>query len=399
MTLKKTIRLLHLWFGLVSGAVVFIISITGCLYAFQEEIQNATQPFRYVAARKDAFLPPSKLQAIATAQLPGKHLHAVMYSGPEKAAQAIFFQFDPSYYFLVYLNPYTGEVLKVKDMDQDFFRIVLNGHYYLWLPPAIGQPVVAYTTLIFLFMLISGIVLWWPKNKAAANQRFWFKWKEGLQWKRKNYDLHNIIGFYSSWVVIILVLTGLVWGFQWFSTSVYTLGGGTKSTLFQEAVSARPKQPVATEQTPAIDRIWARMQAENPTAKTMEVHIPDTDTASIAVNINTEEGTFWKIDYRYFDQYTLKELPVNHIYGRFKEAKRADKLLRMNYDIHVGAIWGLPGKVIAFCFSLMAASLPVTGFLIWLGRRRKARKSLPVSAPRSTMRRKTPIKYPLRVRI
>ncbi len=391
MTGKKIIRQLHLWFGLTSGIVVFIISITGCLYAFQEEIQNATQPFRYVAARQATFLPPSKLQAIARAQLPGKHLHAVMYSGPEKAAQAIFFQFDPSYYFLVYLNPYTGEVLKVKNMDEDFFRIVLNGHFYLWLPPAIGQPVVAYTTLIFLFMLISGLVLWWPKNKAAAKQRFWFKWKEGLQWKRKNYDLHNVIGFYSSWVVIILALTGLVWGFEWFSKSVYTLAGGTKSTLFQEAVSARPLQPIATDQSPAIDRIWARMQAENPAAKSIEVHVPDTDTASIAVNINSEEGTFWKIDYRYFDQYTLQELPVNHIYGRFHEAQLADKLLRMNYDIHVGAIWGLRGKIIAFCFSLMAASLPITGFLIWFGRRRKAKEKLSFSATRPVTTRRKPV--------
>ncbi len=374
MTVKKIIHAAHLWLGLASGLVVFIISITGCLYAFQEEIQNVTQPFRYVESRQAPLLPPSTLQAIATAQLPGKHLHAVLYGGPTKAAQAIFFQFDPAYYYLVYLNPYSGKVLEVKDMDRDVFRIVLNGHFYLWLPPAIGQPLVATTTLIFVFMLISGIILWWPRNKAAARQRFWVRWKEGVRWKRKNYDLHTVLGFYSSWVVIVLALTGLVWGFQWFSKSVYWLAGGSKSTVFQEAVSNATQKPLVKAQTPAIDRIWHRMLAENPTAKTIEVHIPETNTASIAVNINSEEGTFWKIDYRYFDQYSLRELPVGHIYGRIEEAKFADKLLRMNYDIHVGAIWGLPGKILAFCISLMAASLPITGFLIWWGRRKKAKR-------------------------
>jgi uncharacterized iron-regulated membrane protein len=183
--------------------------------------------------------------------------------------------------------------------------------------------------------------------------------------------LHNIVGFYSSWVIIVPVLTGLVWGFQWFSRSVYRLAGGTKSTLFTEAVSDTTQKYSFTAQTPAVDRIWLQMQNDHPNAKTLEVHVPEIDSSSIALSISEEEGTYWKIDYRYFDQYSLKELPVSHIYGRIQDAEFADKLLRMNYDIHVGAIWGLPGKIPAFFVSLMAASLPVTGFYIWWGRRRK----------------------------
>ncbi|MFN8345344.1 MAG: PepSY-associated TM helix domain-containing protein [Spirosomataceae bacterium] len=381
MTFKKIIGIIHLWLGLSSGLVVFVISMTGCLYAFQEEILNATESFRYVEPRATSVLPPSVLRNIASRQLPDKHIHAILYSGKDKAAQAIFFHFDPAYYYLVYLNPYSGKVLKVKDMESDFFHLVLDGHFYLWLPPEIGRPVVSYFTLLFVVILFSGIVLWWPKNKAAAKQRFWFKWKEGLQWKRKNYDLHNIPGFYSSWVVIILALTGLVWGFQWFSGSVYRLAGGTKSTLFTEPVSGTMKTRRFTPQSPAIDRVWLQMNDEYPAAKTLEVHVPETDSSSIAVSINDEEGTYWKIDYRYFDQYSLKELPVNHIYGRIHEAEFADKLLRMNYDIHVGAIGGLPGKILAFFVSLMAASLPITGFYIWWGKRRKAKKGSTPNRP------------------
>jgi uncharacterized iron-regulated membrane protein len=371
MKFKKIIGLLHLWLGLASGIVVFIISITGCLYAFQEEILNATESFRYVEPRASVQLSPSVLKEIATRQLPQKHLHAIMYSGNAKAAQAIFFHFDPSYYYIVYLDPYTGKVLKVKDMDADFFRIVLQGHFYLWLPPDIGQPVVAYFTLAFVVMLISGIVLWWPKNRAAAKQRVWFRWREGMQWKRKNYDLHNILGFYGAFFIFILAATGLVWGVQWFASSVYTRLGGDKSLLFEEPISAITQPVLASSPAPAIDRIWHQMQQEHPNAKTLEVHIPETDSSSIAVNINEEEGTFWRTDYRYFNQYTLQELPVNHIYGRFKDATLADKTFRMNYDIHVGAIGGLAGKVLAFFVSLIAASLPITGFYIWWGRRRR----------------------------
>jgi uncharacterized iron-regulated membrane protein len=67
----------------------------------------------------------------------------------------------------------------------------------------------------------------------------------------------------------------------------------------------------------------------------------------------------------------LKELNVSHLYGRLKDATASDKLFRMNYDIHVGAIWGIAGKILAFSVSLISASLPITGFLIWWGRRNK----------------------------
>jgi len=360
----------------VSGLVVLVVSLTGCLYAFQEEILDATEPFRYVEPRPQTPLPPSRLQAIATRHLPGKHLHAVMYGRPDRAAQAIFYQFDPAYYFVVYLDPYTGAVLKVKDMDRDFFRIVLTGHFYLWLPPAIGQPVVASSTLVFVVLLLSGLVLWWPRNRAATRQRLGFRWKPQTQWKRRNYDLHTVLGFYACWLALVLALTGLVWGFSWFAEAVYRGAGGTGSTVYREPLSEAPAQRPAP--TPAIDRLWHRLRAKFPRAYSLEVHIPETDRSAISININPDQGTLWKIDYRYFDQYSLRELPVKHVYGRFGTATAADKLIRLNYDVHVGAIGGLPGKVLAFLVSLTCASLPVTGFLVWWGRRRKAGRGEPV---------------------
>jgi uncharacterized iron-regulated membrane protein len=135
---------------------------------------------------------------------------------------------------------------------------------------------------------------------------------------------------------------------------------------------------------PAVDRIWEKMKAENPRAEILDVHIPADAQGSIEVSINPDAGTFWKTDYRYFDQYTLEELPVEHMWGRFQEASLADKAMRMNYDVHVGAIAGLPGKIIAFLDSLIAASLPLTGFYIWWGRRKKTATVAKITASRKT---------------
>ncbi|RZK63395.1 MAG: PepSY domain-containing protein, partial [Pedobacter sp.] len=76
----------------------------------------------------------------------------------------------------------------------------------------------------------------------------------------------------------------------------------------------------------------------------------------------------------FYDQYSLKEIEVKHMYGKLANATAADKLARMNYDIHVGAVLGLAGKIMAFLASLVAASLPITGFIIWRGRHKKSRK-------------------------
>ncbi|WP_291128975.1 PepSY-associated TM helix domain-containing protein [Flavobacterium sp. UBA7682] len=371
---KKTIRNIHLWLGLSSGIIVFIIAITGCLYAFQEEIQNITEEYRIVEKQNTPFLLPTELEKIARKEFPSKILHAIKYNGSSKSAEAIFFSHDDNdkskdYYNIIYLNPYSGEILEVADMYSGFFRWVLDGHFYLWLPHEIGQTVCASATLIFLFMLITGLILWYPKNKKAAKQRFWFRWKDGLKWKRKNYDLHNITGFYVMSIALIFAVTGLVWGFPWFAYSYYTIIGGEKSLVYEDPISK--KEITYTAVAKPLDKVWMLMQKEYPEAKSIEVHPPETDSSSIAANANLDEGTYWETDYRYFDQYTLNEKKVNHIYGKLQDANTSDKLMRMNYDIHTGAILGLPGKIFAFLISLLIASLPITGFLIWYGRRNK----------------------------
>lgn len=370
LTFKKITGKIHLWLGLASGIIIVFLGITGCILAFEQEIKSVTQPYLYVEESNQPVLPPSKLQQIAVAALPDKLPHSVSYPDKGRSAQVVFYNPEPEYYYTVYINQYTGQVLKVKNEDADFFRIVLMGHYYLWLPPAIGQPILATATLIFLVMLISGIVLWWPKNKAARKQRFSVKWN--ATFKRKNYDLHNVLGFYVSWIAIFIAVTGLVWGFQWFAKSLYwTTSGGKQLVEFYEPVSEKPGKAVISASAPAIDKVWQKMNIDYPTAEVIEVHIPGNDSAAIEAVANPDAGTYWKADYIYFDQYSLKEINVNHPYGRYANAGAADKIMRMNYDVHTGAVLGITGKIIAFFASLIAASLPVTGFLIWRGRHKK----------------------------
>lgn len=372
-TFKKWVGTLHLWLGLISGVLVVFLGITGCLLAFEKEIRNITEPYQFVEKQDKPYLPPSQLRAIAAKHLDGKPVLGLEYAGPDKVAYGAYY--DSVAYSLVAMNPYTGEVLKVKDMTKDFFRIVLDGHFYLWLPPNIGRPIVASATLVFLVMLISGIVLWWPKNKAAMKQRFSIKWN--AKWRRVNYDLHNVLGFYMSWIGIFLAITGLVWGFDWFADATYWATSGGKARPPHEHPVSKPDQTRNTDQV--ADYLWT---AKLPTVKETEsisIFYPLEETDPLELGINHRPGTYYNVDYYHYDRYSGEELPATGSYaGGFDEASLADKLVRMNYDIHVGAVLGLPGKCLAFFGSLIAASLPITGFLLWRGRRKK--KAKPVVA-------------------
>jgi uncharacterized iron-regulated membrane protein len=366
MTFKKAIGKIHLVLGLTSGLVVTFLGITGCLLAFEFEIRKITDPEQFSPVEARPYLPPSVLKKEAEKYLDGKKLNSLEYPGKGKSAVASYY--DSERYYLVAINPYTGKMLKVKNMNRDFFRVVLAGHYNLWLPEETGRPIVASTTLIFLVMMISGIILWWPRSRAARKQRFNIKWN--TRWRRVNYDLHNVLGFYMSWIAIFIALTGLVWGFEWFERSVYWVSSGGKPI----ADGLFPSSDTLAKRSlfNVTDSLWADLSKEAGDGESVAINYPVAASDPLDLSINHRPGTYYNIDLYHFDQYTGARLSASGIYdGKLKDAAIADKIKRMNYDIHVGAVLGLPGKIMAFLASLIAASLPVTGLYIWWGRKKK----------------------------
>lgn len=378
MTFKKIMGKLHLWLGLTSGLVVFIVAITGCIFVFQKEIQDLTQPYRFVKPSQQEFLLPSQLRASAQKELPDKKITTVYYNKKDEAAIVVFFERDPLFYNFVYVNPYTAEVLHIKDMTTDFFTIIMHLHYRLLLPEEIGTTIVDYASLIFLIMMISGLYLWWPRNKNAKKQRFKIRWN--VRWKRKNYDLHNVFGFYMTWIAIFIVFTGLMWGFEWIADPIYSAVTGGKEIVEYYVPPSDTTKSKNNFELISADKVWKKVVEEETSAVVSGVFYPakNNPAAAITIYTNPDNVTFYKREFRHFDQYTLEELPANHYWADYEKANAGDMLERMLYDIHIGAILGLPGKILAFFGSLVAASLPVTGFLIWLGRKKKKIKSVSI---------------------
>ncbi|MVM30349.1 PepSY domain-containing protein [Spirosoma sp. HMF4905] len=370
---------LHLWLGLVAGIVVIIVCLTGCIWVFQEEITSAfLDPESNVPYQKKPVVLPSQLMAIVDKEFPGKRVGSAEYHQGRAINVNLAGQRDEG--ALLKINPYTGTIIRKidpKSHSVDFFEWILEGHRFLWLPYQIGRPIVNYSTLIFVFTLITGLVLWWPHKwtKSTRERSFTIKWTSSA--KRVNYDLHNVLGFYSLLIVAVIAMTGMVYGLEWFGKGVYwTTTGGTSLPGYDNLSSdtlqtRRPYTPAK-----AMDIAWQRAANLHPDSKGFYISFPDSANhkAVIIVTVYPSTGVIYDNQGYIYDQFTLRELPKDKIYGqKFSQDSFGNQLRRMNYDIHIGTVLGLPGKVLAFLVSLIGASLPITGFIIWWGKKKKGK--------------------------
>ena len=374
MNLRKIIFELHKILGLTTGIAVFIVAITGCCWAFRDEIESLYDDYKKVSPQNGPMLTPTEAKMYAMEVFPNNHVHGTLFKKADDAIEVIFYDPEPEFYQSVFLNPYTGKVIEVDDHLSGFFAFILKGHMRLWLPKEIGEQVVGASILIFMVIILSGIFLWIPKKRKNLKQRLQFKWKDTTRWKRKNFDLHTVIGFYICSLALILAFTGSVMSYNWMKYVLYKSVGGEKEARFiiPDNISAAGLH----DKLQPIDLLIPKLKVASPEAESFELHYPTGQDASIYVEVSNSSGLYYDSDFRFFDQNTLEEIETPSIYGKYENAKVADKILRMNYDIHIGAIGGIAGKIIAFLVSLLTASLPVTGILLWYGRTYKKKKGL-----------------------
>ena len=232
MNLRKIIFELHKILGLTTGIVVFIVAITGCCWAFRDEIESLYDDYKKVSPQNKPILTPTEAKMYAMEVFPNNHVHGTLFKKADDAIEVIFYDPEPEFYQSVFLNPYTGKVIQVDDHLSGFFAFILKGHMRLWLPKEIGEQVVGASILIFMVIIFSGIFLWIPKKRKNLKQRLGFNWKDSTRWKRKNFDLHTVIGFYICSLALILAFTGSVMSYNWMKYVLYKSLGGDKEAAF-----------------------------------------------------------------------------------------------------------------------------------------------------------------------
>jgi uncharacterized iron-regulated membrane protein len=381
MTIKKLVGKIHLWLGFICGLVVVTSMLAASVFVWEEELVDwYHHDLVFVDKVTETRLPVDELLHIARQAVPGREIYNVhvlqepnrsyVFRSYKKSKQPGFsFMSGMEYQDEVYVNQYSGSVLGVIDKRYDWIYMTRMLHQCLLLNYDVGHYVVGFASLFTIIMLITGLVLWWPKNKAAIRQRFKVKWN--ARWRRVNYDIHNVGGFYLHMIIFVLAVTGLVWTFDWWTNGIYRLLGNDPKKVFEKHEPPRNspssiRLPAQKALTDAISKRegWTGIYFNFPKP-------PDNTPGEFSAFVRYDGTSGWDESDSYYYHGQSGE---RHSTRTHEQKLLGEKWRNSNYAIHVGSIYGLPTKILACISALFLGSLPITGFCIWIGRKKKSDK-------------------------
>ncbi|WP_080779201.1 PepSY-associated TM helix domain-containing protein [Chryseobacterium phocaeense] len=379
--LRKTAYQLHLWLGLTSGLIVVIMAATGCILAFEKELKHAIHPEKYfVKTVKKEKLPFSVLKLKAEQALPDslKVSRVEISSDPSRSyafrslkmnEEALTYWGTYIHYYRVYVDPYTGKILEVENAKNDFFEIVMDLHRRLLLGEKIGKTITGYSTLILVVMLVSGLLIWYPRKMNKNALKGMFLIKTSAKWKRINYDMHNVLGFYAVIPLLLITFSALIWNFEGFDKWVKkTLNGKAKTE--QKAKSIVPAEKLSDAKN-ILDMVGNRVEKSLADKESALITFPKKEEGTYYAEVTYGNKQYQNEQFN-FDQYSGKIL--KHQNYTDKNIGYGSALRARNYDLHMGSIFGLTGRILYLFAGIIAASLPVTGFIIYLNRKKKKPK-------------------------
>jgi uncharacterized iron-regulated membrane protein len=333
---------------------------------FEKELQMIIYPERYTVIASGVHKPIESLISELQTNVPGASVTGVkVYNDPTRTIELTYAEKGKDQSTQAFMNPYTGELISLYSYRNTFFFTMFSLHRWL-LAGDTGKIIVGVSTSIFLFILMTGIILWWPENKKKLKQRFRFKWPAG--WKRINHDYHIVVGFYTAIFLFAFAFTGLAWSFKWFNDGIYWI---------TRTENKRPEPPssiyIPNGKSISFDAALIAIRSEVPSAKTYSLNSPGDSVSAISITVMPENPVHEKASNQYFlDQYSGQPI------GSFLYADRnlGQRVRSLFYPIHVGSIGGWPGRIIAFLACLAGVFFPVTGVILWLNRLKKEQKQL-----------------------
>ena len=402
--MKKIFRKIHLWLSVPFGLIITLICFSGAMLVFENEVNEwFRRDLYYVETVKESALPMDKLlEKVATTLPDSVSVTGVSISSdPGRAYQV---SLSKPRRASLYVDQYTGEV-KGKSERSGFFMFMFRMHRWLldsmnpgnegifW-----GKMIVGVSTLLLVFVLISGIVIWWPRTRKALKNSLKITAAKG--WRRFWYDLHVAGGMYALIFLLAMALTGLTWSFPWYRTAFYKVFGvevqqraaqgheqksdaqkrDTKLAAHREKKregnevrkgerSRRPENnhsDMYSVTSPFVywQEIYDKLGRQNPEYKQISI---SSGTASVSFN-------------RFGNQRASDRYSFNTDNGEFTETSlyqhqdKSGKIRGWIYSVHVGNWGGMFTRILTFIAALLGAALPLTGYYLWIKRLIKVRK-------------------------
>ncbi|WP_165903851.1 PepSY-associated TM helix domain-containing protein [Hymenobacter gummosus] len=264
-----------------------------------------------------------------------------------------------------FVNPYTGAVVGPYVYRDSFFFTMMALHRGMVGGP-VGKLIVGVSTLMFLFIIVTGIVLWWPASNKILKQRLTVKWDASF--KRLNHDLHIVLGFYSALFLFIFAFTGLAWSFEWFNNGIFAVTNSDP-----KGPEAPKSEVVVSGQKLGFDQAYTVARQQVPDALSYAISLPKDSTEALRVMTTSADAAYeGATDELYLDQYTGR--PLGKL--AFEDRNLGQRVRRTFKPVHTGAIYGTPSKILALIVCVLGVTFPVTGVIMWLNRLKKEKKKL-----------------------
>ena len=375
--MKKIFRQIHLWLSVPFGLIITLICFSGAMLVFENEVMElARHELCYVKKVETVPLPVDRLLEEVELTLPDSVfvIGISVFSDPERAWQV---NLSKPRRASMYVDQYTGEI-KGKYERPAFFVTMFRLHRWLldsmkadggvfW-----GKMIVGVSTLLFVVVLISGIVIWWPRTRKALKNSL--RISVGRGFRRFWYDLHVAGGMYALFFLLAMALTGLTWSFGWYRTGFYKVfgvevqQGGAHGGVTQRGGKGGDQSGKNVSHSSSYvcwQQVYEQLALNNPGYK--QITLSD-GVANVSFN------TFG--NQRASDRYKFNphsgEIDEVVLY---KDAEKAGKIRGWIYSVHVGSWGGMLTRLLTFIAALIGATLPLTGYYLWIKRiwRKKSR--------------------------
>lgn len=379
----KIFRKIHLCFSVPFGLIITLVCFSGAMLVFEPELTRCIKSEMYYVSDSEgdpvdmkilmetvkASLPDSVSITGVTVFRDKERTYQVNLSKPRRAS--------------LFIDQYSGEI-KGRYERIPFFATMFRLHRWLLDPPAdgvkAGKLAVGISTLFFVIALLTGVVIWWPLARKNLPRSLSVSLKDG--WKGLWKSLHVAGGMYALLLLLAMSLTGLTWSFEWYRMAFYKACGveytsRRNDTSGRSARRNEPREgmPRGTAEmrggrgggngnSPEFDR-WQQVYDELKADRAGAIQItitPGSATVKTASFGNVRASDRYEFDHRTGDITSLV---------RYDDSTGSERLRGWIYSIHTGSLGGVFTRILWFLSALLGASLPLTGYYIWIRRLRK----------------------------
>lgn len=363
--MRKTIFWLHLVTGVLAGLVILVMSVTGVLLMYQRQITTWADGARVTPPSAGAQRLPIETVLARWNEREPKLPSSVTISSDPRAAITLAFGREK----ILFVDPYTADIVSEGSAKvRAFFQSMIDWHRWLAMSGEnrpIGKAITGACNMGFLFLVVSGFYLWWPRNWSWNGLRAVISFDFSLSGKARDWNWHNAAGFWSALPLAIVVFTATFFSYPWATDLLYRATGNEPPP--KPAGPARTENRASPEKPPAdtswnlagVNAAWNLVEQQMPGWKTITLRLPVTGS----LHFTADRGHGARPDLR--AQFTIDPktnvIAKTETYGSYNAARRIRLWIRW---IHTGEAGGFVGQTIAGLASAAGALLVWTGFAL-----------------------------------